>query len=188
METNQLVATFATLRPSSTFLWIKGYKSEKSGEVSNVCLSFHCSYRNALIKSVEIMTEFVPATDLEAEAKNALLTSWNNSLQRMAATDIEDIEDGYTRFFDADGRYIKGIKQNIATGQLHIYALVNSKVVLQPGVYKEVKSRPLTIEKARLQRSLNVPVCRFRQYIIANADTISVEGLALDGDDAYDVE
>ena len=50
------------------------------------------------------------------------------------------------------------------TGELHLYGFVHQKVVIEPGVYKKVNSRHLTIEKNKLSKL--VPVNKFRQFKI----------------------
>jgi hypothetical protein len=98
---------------------------------------------------------------------------------------VEEIEDGYTRFFDDNGSYIKGVKLHTATDTLHIYGLVVHKRLIIPGNYKTVNSKPLTIAKDKLRHL--TPVGKFRQFRLLpeQVDAIAVEGLHLLPPDSF---
>jgi hypothetical protein len=177
MNTQQFIKTLSKLRPSSTFLTLKGYSNEH-GEVADYSIVFHISYRSALERSILMLESLVPENDLEAQAKNELLLSYNNSLNKIEDFSIEEMEDNtYSHFKDENGNYIKGIKLHNTTDILHLYGLVANKRILIPGDYKEVKSRPLTLAKNKLKK--NLPVNRFRQFKIlpSQVEEINVENL-----------
>jgi hypothetical protein len=75
MDHQQFVAELGKLRTSSTFLTLKGYRSE-SGEVSDFSIVFHISYKNALLRSIAKLEALVPADELEAQAKEECLSSF----------------------------------------------------------------------------------------------------------------
>jgi hypothetical protein len=171
MNTAQLVAELANLRPNATFLQLDGYVN-KEGEVSNQQIIFHMSYKNALEKSIDTLCAYMPQNDLFALAKEEQLASYRKSLLG------EKPQETYAKYV-VDGEEVKGAKEHIATGALHIYGLCHRKHVLVPGVYKVVNSAPLTVAKAHL-RSLTV--CgKFRQYKIQpdKVNAIKVENLEL---------
>ena len=178
MNQGQFVSELSKLRPSSTFLSLMGYRNDHS-EVADYSIVFHMSYANALRRSLVALESIVPSDDLEATAKQELQGSYQASLDKMATTPIEEIDDNYTRFFDDDGSYVKGIKLHTETNTLHIYGLVNNKRVLMPGQYKKINRKPLTIAKDKLRRLC--PVNKFRQFKITSnqVDRISVENLSL---------
>jgi hypothetical protein len=178
MNQEQFVAELAKLRPSSTFLSLLGYRNEHS-EVADYSIIFHMSYENALKRSIMKLEEVVPADDLQAQAKQELIDGYRASLERMATTPVEEIDDAYTRFFDTDGSYIKGVKVHTATHTLHLYGLVNLKRVLMPGTYPHRNRKELTIAKDKLRRLC--PVDKFRQFRIlpSQVDRIAVENLSL---------
>lgn len=178
MNQEQFVAELAKLRTSSTFLTLKGYRSE-SGEIADINIVFHVSYKNALLRSIGILEAVVPNDELEAQAKRECIASYMSSLDKIETTPIEEIEDSYRRFTDSNGKYIKGVKLHEQTGVLHIYGLVTQKRVIMPGLYKKVNSKPLTIAKDKLRRLC--PVSKFRQFRITEdqVDSISVEGINL---------
>jgi hypothetical protein len=178
MNTEQFVVELAKLRSSSTFLSIKGYRSE-SGEVADYNIIFHMSYENALRKSILALGVCVPADDLEAQAKEELITSFSNSLKKIDEKSIEEIDDAYTRFKDSDGNYIKGCKLHTQSNTLHLYGLVVHKRVIISGTYKERNRRPLTIAKDNLKKYC--PVNKFRQFAITSdkVESISVEHISI---------
>jgi hypothetical protein len=126
-----------------------------------------------------VLKEYVPNDDLEAKAKEELLESLMKSIDKIETTPIEEIEDAYRRFTDANGQYIKGVKLHEETNTLHLYGLVVHKKVTMPGEYKERNRKPLTIAKDRLRRMC--PVSKFRQFKVTpeQLESISVAGMNL---------
>lgn len=167
----------ATIRPSSTFLSLRGYTSATSGEKADHSIVFHMSYATALEKSIAALETVVPADDLEAQAKSELLASYQKSRDKVTTEPLEILGEVYDRVLDNEGNHIKGIKIHRESGDLHIFGLALRKTVLVPGTYKEVKSRPLTVAKDRLRKGL--PVERFRQFIVkpGTYEAIRVEGM-----------
>jgi ribosomal protein L9 len=179
MTNLELVSELASLRPSSTFLALKGYRNSY-GEVADYNISFHISYTKLLERSLDVLANRKPTTSIERRAKSELTKSFNDSLERAVATPIEEREDGYTHFVDLDtGNYIKGVKLHDASNTLHIYGLVNSKQIIEQGKYPKVNKRQLTIAKDKLRKLC--PVSRFRQFVISpeKVERISVQGLSL---------
>lgn len=178
MAEKNIVETLASGRTSSTFLSIRGYRSA-SGEIADHTICFHMSYGSALERSIAALSEIVPADDTEATAKAELLASYQKSLEKVRS-EPEVLGEVYDRVLDSKGAPIKGIKYHRQSGRLHIFGLAMAKKVLVPGTYsKEVKSKPLTIAKNRLRKSL--PVERFRQFIVdpSHCEAIRFEGQTL---------
>jgi hypothetical protein len=178
MDNTAFVNELAKLKPSATFLTIRGYRSDSS-EVANYSLCFNISYRSALEKSIAKLEKLTLATDLEKQAHKEVLESFKKSLTKMEDEPIEERDDAYTHFFKDDGSAIKGCKLHKATGTLHIYGLVSQKKVLMPGIYTKKNKAALTRAKDKL-RALT-PVSRFRQFKITadKVDSIRVENLSL---------
>jgi len=178
MNQRDFVSELAKLRPSATFLSLRSYCNEY-GEVADYSIVFHMSYENALKRSLLALENIVPSDDLEALAKRDLIESYQKSLTKMSVTPIEEIDDAYTRFFDTNGSYIKGVKVHTASSTLHLYGLVNSKHVLTPGIYPRRNKRDLTIAKDKLRKVC--PVDKFRQFKIlpSQVESIRVENLSL---------
>ncbi len=179
MNTNEFVSELSKLRPSSTFLTLRGYRNERS-EIGDYSVAFHISYENALKKSIEVLSAMDLTGDLEKQARFELLDSFAKSLARGSAShELEERDPTYTYFKDDDGNYIKGVKMHTSTGTLHLYGTVVHKRVLMPGIYPKVNSKPLTIAKDKLRHL--TPVGKFRQFrlLSSQVDNIAVEGLHL---------
>lgn len=178
MNNQQFVTELAQLRPASTFLTLRGYRNEAS-EIADYSIAFHMSYRAALEKSKAILQGLALSNDLEKQARNELVASFDKSLLNMEQTPIDEIEDGYQRFFDEDNSPIKGVKLHINTNTLHLYGLVVHKRVLMPGYYPKKESKPLTIAKNKLRYL--TPVGKFRQFKItpSQVDYVRVEKMTL---------
>lgn len=178
MNISDFVIELSKLRKSSTILCLHKYKSQ-NGEIADFMLSFHISYENALKKSLEIVKNYVPSDPLHETAKEQIISSFESSLEKIRTTEIEEIDDAYERFFDDDGRYIKGVKLHRDTECVHLYGLLREKRVIVQGTYKNVNSRPLTIAKRDIEKLC--PVSKFRQFKItpSQVEKIKVEKLEL---------
>lgn len=178
MTKEEFVLELSKLRPASTFLNLQSYRNE-SGELSDFIIVFHISYLNALKRSLAVLETIVPDTPLQVQAKHELMTSYHKSINSINETPVEEIDDAYTRFFDSDGGYIKGCKMHTSTGILHLYGFAHLKKVIEPGEYKKVNSKPLTLEKKKLSRLC--PVSKFRQFRIApdQVKVVKVEHISL---------
>lgn len=179
MNNTDFIAELGKLRPSATFLTLKGYRNEAS-EIADYSVAFHISYENALKKSIAVLSALDLQGDLEKQARFELLDSFAKSLARGAGSpELEERDPTYSYFKDDDGNYIKGVKMHDATWTLHLYGLVVHKRVLMPGIYKHVNHRPLTIAKDKLRHL--TPVGKFRQFklLSSQVDNIAVEKLSL---------
>lgn len=178
MNKEQFVEALSTLRPSSTFLTLRGYRNE-FGELTDFSISFHINYRATLQKSIQQLETMELTTRLEEAARRELLDEFKLALVRMEDRDIRNLRDGYTRFFDEKGNHIKGIKMHNATGALHLYGLVVHKRVREPISYGERHSAPISIAKRKL-RALTA-AGKFRQFKIYShrVESITVRNLSL---------
>lgn len=178
MDQFRFVQAISELRPSATFLTLKGYTNEH-GEKATYQIVFHMSYSNALQRSLETLHAIEPENDLEVQAKQELMASFQNSLNNNQTNPIEEREDGYTHFTGDAGKIIKGVKLHDATATLHLYGLVVNKKVLVPGVYPKKNQRPLTIAKEKLRRKTSIG--NFRQFKLTpnQVESIHVEKLEL---------
>jgi len=176
MDVRNIIAELGKLRPSATFLSLHSYRNEH-GEVADFSIVFHMSYENALRRSIQHLETLHPTDDLGRQAKRELVDGYQKSLTKLALTPVEEIDDAYTRFFDEDGNYIKGVKLHTETATLHLYGLLNSKRILIPGQYPTRNKRALTIAKDKLRKGC--PVDNFRQFRITpeQVDAIRVERL-----------
>lgn len=173
-----VIETLSKIRPSSTFLSIRGYRSAESGELADYQLSFHMSYESALERSIAALEVYVPENDLEVLAKNELLASYRNSLLKVQSEPLEVVGEHYQRII-VDNKPVKGIKIHSETGKLHLFGLLVNKRVREPGTFKATNKKPMTIIKDKL-RKLG-PLNKFRQFIIdpSHVEAINVENVTI---------
>ena len=176
MNTDAFVYQLSLLKPSSTFLSLKGYRNSHS-EIADYSLVFNMSYSNALKRSIETLKAMSLGNELERQAREELLASYTKSLANPEP--IETREDAYMHFMRDDGSFVSGLKLHVASNTLHLYALQVHKKVLMQGMYPKVNSRPLTLAKKKLASLTSVG--KFRQFRITpdQVDSIQVQGLSL---------
>lgn len=171
---------FASLRRSSTFLSILGYKSA-NGSVANYQLSFHTSYKEAVDKSLKVIEAFEISPEIRAAypeidaAKSELIASFQQTL----ATE-DPVEAHYEPILDEDGNPIKGIKRHRTSGEVHLTGLINRKTTLVQGRSSKLSNKSAkTIAKDFLRGMTTVD--RFRQFKLTpgNFREIRVEGHAI---------
>lgn len=179
MDTQTFVTELGKLRPSSTFLTLRGYRNEAS-EIADYSIAFHMSYENALKRSIKVLAELELTGDLEKQARFELLDSFAKSLARGAASpELEERDPTYTYFKDDDGNFIKGVKYHPGKDTVYLYGLIVHKRVLLPGMYKDKNSASLTVAKNKLRYL--TPVGKFRSFKMtpSQVDSITVENLSL---------
>jgi len=152
------------------------YKAKESGEVARHTVLLGFSYHNAVEKSVvelEIQTgEGKFKTPLEIQAATEVMESLKKTLS--AHAEGKQNED-YTK----KGQYIpfgNGLNLNTVDNTIQLFGLTQTKVVLVKGEYKTVNSKPLTIEKNKVRKSL--PIGKFREYALdpETIGTVKVNG------------
>ena len=178
MNRAEFISTLANLRSASTFLVLHKYRNAH-GETADFNIVFHMSYENALKKSIVAANAYAAVGDLAEQAKAEVLASYKQSLHNVQTTPLEEVDDAYDRYFDDDQNEIKGIKLHRDSDTLHLFGLIHLKRVLVPGTYKTVNSRPLTIEKRKIQKLC--PADRFRQFRLlpTQVEKITVEKMNL---------
>lgn len=153
------------------------YRSKSDGSLSRFTVILGAKYSNLLEKSklaleIEMQTmekELLPAAQ-------AVMESLNKSIEAHAKGEQHE---NYTK----RNQYIplgNGVSINSVDNSLQIFGLIHSKVVLQEGVRKEVKSAPFTIAKNKV-RSL-LPISKFREFAFdaGNIETVKVNGSTIE--------
>jgi hypothetical protein len=153
------------------------YLSKGAGELARHTLILGFSYHKLVEKSVSeletiIALESAGWTELQKAAANNVLASLKKTLA--AHADGEQNAD-YTKA----GQYIpicNGINVNSNDGSIQCFGLKHTKVVLVPGVYPKVNSRPLTVAQNEIRDRLSVS--NFREFAI---DSETVAQVKADG-------
>lgn len=161
MNRKDFLDELSKLRAGSTFIVLHKYVNE-AGEISDFNLLFHMSYENAVKRSMKIVHELKPGSPLEAQARNQVIMSLNESLAKIGTLTQEEIEPNYHYYTDEAGKKIEGVKLHIESDTLHVFGLAHQKKVLTPVKYPVRNSGELTIAKNKIRRLC--PISRFRQF------------------------
>jgi hypothetical protein len=130
------------------------YCSKSTGEVARRVVVIGGNYTNLVRKALETVSEVdckelagklkIELAEVE-KAKAELIESYNQTLR----PGVEN------KFYRKSGQYetlAPGIKLNLNDGTLELQGVEQSKKVLTPGEYKEVKSRAKTIAKNAMRK------------------------------------
>lgn len=131
------------------------YRAKESGELSRYVLNVGIDYKNLVVKSLAEARAVVPADNtknsLDRKAKAEVLRSLRNTLEN-AKRGLSN--DNYTK---------KGMYADVGNGTkvfddgtFELRGIVVSRKVLEAGVHKQVKSRPLTIAKDAIRKVLSL--------------------------------
>ena len=135
------------------------YTAKESGEIARHTLILGASYC-AMVERSKLALELTPvseliqlgiASEIATQAKCEVLASF---AQTLATTAQGLINPDYSNKDTYVQTQVPGIKYNLTSGELALFGLVSSKVVLSPGVYKVVKSKPLTIAKRKIEKHI----------------------------------
>ena len=174
--TTVLPAVLNQIRPGATFMSVKQY-TNNYGEISNYGIVFHVSYMNGVKKANSIISNYKPENDIEEVAKAELLASFSDTIK--GYNPRYKAREAYTEVIDSEDNLVKGCKWYENGQAVMLYGFQVHKVVLVPGIYPKVNSKPLTLAKKKL-RALT-PLDNFRQFKIVEGrfDSICVENLTL---------
>lgn len=178
MDRQSFLSEISKIRPQSTFLVLQGYRNSY-GEVANYNILFHISYLAMLERSIHILEQELPKSDIEEKALNSVLAEYKASADRLTRIPLEESDSEFERFYDDNGARIKGIKLHLATDTLHIHGMAHQKAVILHADRKEVKSSPLTIAKKKYRKMC--PASKFRDFKISpdKIESISVNHIKL---------
>jgi hypothetical protein len=174
----RVIAAVAAL-PSARFAGFT-YRSKESGELARHVLILGASYENTLKSSIDALNVILPTlSGVEAVAGVELAQSLAKSLACLVTgTKNSDYTkaDTYAPVKDANGNEVAGMKVHKLDGTLEVAGLAHSKVVLEAGTFKAVKSSDKTIAKAKLRRLL--PIGKYRTLAL---DACALESLRISG-------
>ena len=131
------------------------YRAKESGELSRYTLAVGVQYLNLVRKSLAearaVTAENNARGSIERKAKADVIRSLRNTLENAKRGEQND---AYTK---------KGMYAEVAAGvnvfdddTFELKGIVVSRKVLEVGVHKQVKSRPLTIAKDAIRKQLSL--------------------------------
>jgi len=181
MNTKNLIEQFKKAKAG----YIAFPYTNKENETSKRLLYIGASYENAKKKDIDTIDNFLKLSDLGYVATDKYTREdWYQALNELSASlknpDVrrsQGQEDAYISITD-NGT----IKWNIKTQEIYIQGLSVRKTITQEGVYKEVKSKPLTIAKNVIRKTYlssgnwrTFKVKNLEGNIKINGDTIEME-------------
>lgn len=159
--------------PAARFIALN-YRAKGTGELSRFVIQTGINYGKVLEKSILGLELTKVETEPEIQAKQEMLASFRKSLEfRSKGQQNPD----YTKA----GQYIplgNGISINSVDNSIQIQGIIRSKVVLEKGEYKPVKSSPKTLAKKALQKTL--PIGKWREFALENVGRVKLNGKVLE--------
>ncbi len=161
-----------------SFISIKGYCSDKSenSEVADVFINIGTSYEKAKKSDFDTLKH--------ANAKELANAEFDAKIIEEAIREklLSNVRPSETRSQGQRDAYISLNKSNTLkyckeTESVVIFGAVVRKTVRIPGIYKETKSRPLTLAKKHIEEVLDLKTSKFRNYKLSNiAISVKVNG------------
>jgi hypothetical protein len=147
------------------------YTTKGSGEEANYTLCLGVNLERAYRRDEKVGRLFKPSNPIEQQAKDEVLSSLRESLTKGIGNNS-----AYTNK-DTYEHICPGLKVHEETGALHVYGFLLRKTTIAEGVHKKVNSSELTIAKNKVKR--NFKISKFRQFVLTNVSTASINGKTL---------
>jgi hypothetical protein len=156
------------------------YESKETGEVSRYLLLLGVDLYRLYESDRLTLAEMLPSLDgLHRDAADALLRSIDESLAKGLGNNA-----AYTHGPQQGDTYlpvpgVPGMKLNKNDGTLHLSGLLQSKTVIVEGTpRKPVASKPLTLAKREIERTLRRG--KIRQFALPNVHRAKLNGTVLE--------
>lgn len=150
------------------------YKSKSTGELAKHTVILGFDYNRCVVDSVNrLSVKLDKMKGLRRVAADELMDSWNNTLIAHAQGKQND---AYTK----KGQYtplFSGLNINSTDNSLQLFGLAHTKTVIEPGVYKKIKSAQKTIFKNKIKKAL--PIGKFREFAL---DVGNIKSARLNGE------
>lgn len=151
------------------------YRSKGTGELAKLVVLLGSDTKSLYQMDLEILkTKKDMLEGINLQACEALIASREKSLE-VGIGNNPAYTNADTYVFP---KGLDGIKVHKETGELYVTGLVQSKVTLEEGEYKVVKSKPLTLAKKEIEKDL--PSSKFRTYILRNIKAVSKKGITVE--------
>jgi hypothetical protein len=147
------------------------YRSKETGELSKYLLGLGVNLDRAYRRDELVLRLIRPQNMLEEQAKQELLDSIRDSIR---------LGIGNNPRYTCQGVYgplFPGCKYHLENKDVFLYGFLIRKEVIEPGVYKDVRSRPLTLVKNAFRKRMKIN--RIRQFDISYVERIAFQGKVL---------
>ena len=167
----------------SSFVGIRKYVNSHK-EISNHVIIANFSYGNAVAKDlvklkgatdadVENIAKSGHTIELVKQAIAKMIESFEkNSNPETASNQSKAQKDTYTKVTDC-------IKMHNETGELYIYAIGHSKVIVEKGEYKEKNSNDLTLAQNAVKKYFDLTTAKYRNFKVVDEQ---MEAVVITGD------
>lgn len=177
----EVKSQFSTIN-GAKFITVNGYESKSSGEVANHNLNVNISVENAKVADLETLKNF-PASQLNeiADKVGASKEDALRAIEELIVSAEKNLsKDKADRTAQSQGQtdsYVslgKGLRLHVDTLEVYISGFANSKKVIVEGTYKTVNSKPKTLVKKAINKTLKM--YKFRNLKLGQAETLSITG------------
>ena len=161
------------------YITINGYKS-KTGEVANHNINVNVNIHNAKVKDLETLKKYPVAEllaiadkagadfDTAMQAVSELIVSKERNLTENDRTAQSKAQtDSYVQLG-------KGLKLHKDSMNIYVSGFANSKTIIVEGEHKSVNSKPKTLVKKAIEKTLKMS--KFRNFNVGNADSLTITG------------
>jgi hypothetical protein len=171
-----------------TFVALNNYLSKTTGEIANHTVNIGLSVKN--VKENDLVK--LQACDEATISAIALKSMLAVEVCRIALAEMiesakknlsEKPEDRTTQSQAQTDAYIfitPAIRLHKETQELHIFGQGIQKKVIVEGEYKTVNSSAKTLAKKAIRKALNLSADKFRDYIVANVESVRMNGETLE--------
>lgn len=177
----EVKSCFSTVN-GAKFIAVNGYESKSSGEVANHNINVNVNVENAK-KADLIRLKNFPASQLNEIALNVGASKEDAlraieeliiSAEKNLSKDKADRTNQSQAQSDSYASLGKGLRLHLDTMEVYISGFANSKVVIKEGIFKTVNSKPKTLVKKTISKTLKM--YKFRNFKLGQAETLTVTG------------
>lgn len=158
------------------------YRSKGTGELAKYLVNIGVSFTKLYEKDVETMKAMIPTlTGDHLSVATEILSSLQESLDLGLGNNSRYVHSAENADTYTTLEGFPGVKVHNETGEVNVMGVLVHKKVLEPGTYKEVKSRPRTLIKKELEKGLRKST--IRQFTIPMDDRemlVKVDGETLE--------
>jgi hypothetical protein len=168
------------------FVSLKGYVSSESGEIADYVINTNIDVMEAkkndlkTLQACNIETLKVikrnTAKDIALDIYEMAYAEMLESATKNVSANKEDRTINSVAQTEAYEHLTNGIKVCKSSDEVHIFGMIDQKVTIKAGTYKEVKSSDKTLAKKAITKQLNLRAGKFRTFKVLNVAEAKVSG------------
>ena len=177
----ELFNQFSHLK-GAKFIGLNGYYSSTSGEIADYCLNVNISVEtakqtdNKLLKacSVQKLVSICKKKNLSYAVAKVALNELIIASDKNLNAEISERSNQSQGQTDAYVSLGNGLKLHKDSMKVHIFGMVQSKTVIESGVYKTVNSSDKTLAKNTIKKALGLRSDKFRTFIVDQTEAVKI--------------